>query len=199
MPAFRSVIEFNLNNFYMTILNFDKSFKYSGDPAIKLNAQYWKAEGLYRAKDYSDASRLYQDFISSKGASESEFYKNALYNLAYTYFNQKNYQQAITYFRKFLDSGEQSKDLKSDATLRLADCYFILKKYDDASVLYRKVIQSNAKDADYALYQRAFCYGAKGDFNNKISLLTDLTKRYKGSYLYDDALYEIASTYLIQK
>jgi len=193
-----AITQFNRGDYQNAMINFDKSFKYSADPAIKINAQYWKAEGLYRAKDYSGASRLYQDFISTNGASESEFYKNALYNLAYTYFNQKNYQQAITYFRKFLNSGEQSKDLKSDATLRLADCYFILKKYNDASVLYQKAIQSNAKDADYALYQRAFCYGAKGDFNNKISLLTDLTKRYKSSYLYDDALYEIASTYLIQ-
>ncbi|MCB2208543.1 MAG: tetratricopeptide repeat protein [Bacteroidetes bacterium] len=193
-----AVDQFNRGDFENAASNFDKSIKYSADESIKLNALFWKAEGLYRAKDFTGASKLYRDFISSGGSTNSELYPKALYNLAYTYFNQQAYNQAIQYFNQFLKKGGSSGELISDATLRLADSYFILKKYDDASVLYQKAVQSNAKNADYALYQRAFCYGAKGDFNNKISLLTELTQRYKGSYLYDDALYEIASTYLIQ-
>jgi TolA-binding protein len=193
-----AVDQFNRGDFADAAVNFDKSIKYNADEDIKLNALFWKAEGLYRAKDFAGASRLYKEFISFGGSSNSELYPKALYNLAYTYFNQQNYNQAIQYFNQFLKNGGSSGELISDATLRLADSYFILKKYDDASVLYQKAVQSNAKNADYALYQRAFCYGAKGDFNNKISLLTELTQRYKGSYLYDDALYEIASTYLIQ-
>lgn len=193
-----AVDQFNRGDFENAASNFDKSIKYNADESIKLNALFWKAEGLYRAKDFANASRLYSDFISSGGATKSELYPKALYNLAYTYFNQQNYKLAIQYFNKFIKNAGTSGELVSDATLRLADSYFILKKYDDASSLYEKAIQSNAKNADYALYQRAFCYGAKGDFNNKISLLTELTQRYKRSYLYDDALYEIASTYLIQ-
>lgn len=193
-----AVSQFNRGDYQKASSNFDKSIKYSADENIRLNALFWKAEGLYRAKDFAGASKLYRDFISTSTAINSELYPQALYNLAYTYFNQKNYNQAITYFNKFLKFGSSDKALISDATLRLADSYFILKKYNDASALYQKVIQSNTKNSDYALYQRAFCYGAKGDFNNKISLLTELTQRYKSSYLYDDALYEIASTYLIQ-
>jgi TolA-binding protein len=193
-----AVDQFNRGDYQNAADNFDKSIKFSADENIKLNALFWKAEGLYRAKDFGGASRLYHQFISSDESSNSELYPKSLYNLAYTYFNQKNYIEAINYFNKFLKSGTSDRDLISDATLRLADSYFILKKYDDASLLYEKAIRNNAKNADYAIYQRAFCYGAKGDFNNKISLLTDLTQRYKSSYLYDDALYEIASTYLIQ-
>jgi len=193
-----AVNQFNRGNYDIAADNFDKSIKFNADENIKLNALFWKAEGLYRAKDFAGASGLYRQFISSAGSSNSELYPKAIYNLAYTYFNQRKYNEAINYFNKFLKSGTSDRELIGDATLRLADSYFILKKYDAASSLYEKAIRNNAKNADYALYQRAFCYGAKGDFNNKISLLTDLTQRYKRSYLYDDALYEIASTYLIQ-
>ena len=197
--AFTSAVsEFNKGNYEQAMTNFDKATKFSADPEVKLNALFWKAEGLYRNKDYEEALKLYKAFISTPGSSGSEFYAAALYNLAYTYFNQKNYWQAITYFKKFLQTNSTERELVSDATLRLADSYFILKKFDEASALYDRVIQNNAKDADYALYQRAFCYGAKGNFNSKISSLTTLSQRYKKSYLYDDALYEIASTYVIQ-
>ncbi len=193
-----AVSEFNKGDYAQAMDNFDKAIRYAADPEVKLKALFWKAEGLYRAKNYKEASALYKDFIAAPGAQNSELYAKAVYNLAYTYFNQKNYWQAITWFKKFMQRKTSDKQLLSDATLRLADSYFILKKFEDASKLYDQVIRNNAKDADYALYQRAFCYGAKGDFNHKISSLTTLTQRYKKSYLYDDALYEIGSTYLIQ-
>ena len=193
-----AVNQFNRGNYGAAMEGFDKAMKYDANADIKQKALFWKAEGLYKNKDYAGASELYRLFISSPGASSSELYPKAIYNLAYTYFNRKDYWQAITWFKKFMKTKETSRELISDATLRLADSYFILKKFDEASALYDKVIQSHSKDGDYALYQRAFCYGAKGNFNRKIDLLTQLTQRYKKSHLYDDALYEIASTYVIQ-
>ncbi len=193
-----AVSQFNQGNYSTAMEGFDKAMKYDANTEIKQQALFWKAEGLYRNKDYSGAAGLYQAFLNTPGASSSELYPKAIYNLAYTYFNRKDYWQAITWFKKFLQTRETSKDLISDATLRLADSYFILKKFDQASALYDKVIQSHVQNGDYAMYQRAFCYGAKGDFNRKIDILTQLTQRYKKSYLYDDALYEIASTYVIQ-
>jgi TolA-binding protein len=50
---------------------------------------------------------------------------------------------------------------------------------------------------DYAIYQKAFCYGASGDFNEKIRTLQILVREHNRSQLYDDALFEIGSTNLI--
>jgi len=81
--------------------------------------------------------------------------------------------------------------------LRLADSYLIIKDYNKAILWYNKVISGNSPDADYALLQKAVCYGSQGDFSKKLSTLNELIKNFKRSQYYDDALYDIASTNLI--
>jgi len=91
----------------------------------------------------------------------------------------------------------QRADLISDAKLRLADSYFILKKYNTAMGWYQQVIDERGKNADYAIYQKAFCYGAMGSFDQKVSNLNKLVSGYKQSTFYADAIYEMASTYSV--
>jgi len=188
---------FNRASYTDAIIYFNKSLKYSTDKKTQALAIFWYADALYHQKKFADSKVKYQQFLQNSQARNIGLYDQALYNLAYCSFNQKQYSSAIKHFSSFLNSNSSRNNLITDAKLRLADSYFIIKQYDNAMLWYKKVIANGNQDIDYALYQKAFCYGAKGDFNNKISSLNTLVASYKQSVLYDDAIYEIASTYSI--
>lgn len=188
---------FNRGSYTDAIGYFGKSLKYTPDKNMEALATFWFADALYRQKKYADAKVKYNQFLKNSQARKTGLYDQALYNLAYSSFNQKQYSSAIKQFKTFLNYGSQRANLTTDAKLRLADSYFIVKQYDNAMQWYTRVIANGSQDIDYALYQKAFCYGAKGDFSNKISNLNNLVATYRQSELYDDAIYEIASTYSI--
>ncbi len=188
---------FNCGSFTDAIIYFNKSLKYTPDKETQALATYWYADALYRQKKFNDAKAKYNQFLNYPQAGKSELYNKSLYNIAYCSFNLKQYSLAIKQFNVFLNSGSSKTSLISDAKLRLADSYFIRKEYDKALVWYNKVIANKNNNIDYALYKKAFCYGAKADYNNKISTLNILVSNYRQSTFYDDAIYEIASTYSI--
>jgi tetratricopeptide (TPR) repeat protein len=197
LAYWQGVEYFNRNSYADAIDYFDKALAYTPDKQLKLQTLFWKADALYRQKQFAAAAKGFRSFIQSSGASQSDLYGMANYNLAYSTFNQKQYASAIKGFQQFLKQSGQRADLVSDAKLRLADSYFILKNYNSALSWYQKVIDNGGNNADYALYQKAFSYGALGDFDKKISNLNKLVSTYKKSLLYADALYEMASTYSV--
>ena len=179
------------------IIYFKKSLTYPVDSKIQSEAIYWQADALYRQKKFNDAANLFYQFRVSKGVKQTNLYSNALYNSAYCYFNTKQYNKAVGLFQQFLNQNSNSSRLINDSYLRLADSYLVTNDYKKAIQWYDKVINANSADADYALYQKAICYGSQGDFKGKLAALNQLTRNYKSSQYYDDALYDIASTNLI--
>jgi len=179
------------------IIFLKKSLKYPVDIKLQSEAMYWQADALYHQKKFNDAASLFYQFRVSKGVKQTDLYANALYNSAYCYFNTKQYNKAVNLFQQFLKQSNNKVSLINDSYLRLADSYIISKDYKNAIVWYDKVILNNSVDADYALYQKAICYGSQGDFKGKLNTLNQLTRNHKRSQYYDDALYDIASTNLI--
>ncbi len=177
---------------------FEKSLLYPIDSKLKSEALFWHGDALYRQKKFKDAAGLFYRFRISDGAKQTNLMSIALYNSAYCAFNLKQYSNSIDLFQKFLSQRDNKANLVFDAYLRLADCYLITKDYKKAIKWYDEVIRSRSIDADYAFFQKAICYGSQGDFNNKLTTLNKLTTNYKTSQYYDDALYDIASTNLIQ-
>lgn len=188
---------FNRRSYSDAIVYFQKSLLYPIDEKLASEAYFWQGDSYYRQKDYYNASLKFDSFIKSKGSKKTSKYNEGVYNLAYCAFNQKQYKNAIKLFNKFNALGRNDQRLVNDTYLRLADCYLISKDYNNAIAWYNKVIQQNSSDSDYALYQKAICYGSQGDFNKKISTLGTLVNKFNKSHYYDDALYEIASTNLI--
>ncbi len=188
---------FNQRAYNDAIIYFSKSRTYPTDKKLQSLAMYWQADALYRQKKYNDAANLFYQFRVSKGVKQTGLYSNALYNSAYCFFNTKQYSKAIGLFQQFIKQPNNNIGLTNDSYLRLADSYLITKDYKNAIVWYEKVINNNSADADYALFQKAICYGSQGDFNQKLSSLVTLTSNYKKSQYYDEALYDIASTNLI--
>ena len=178
------------------ITSFNSSLKFPIDKKLQSQAIYWKADALYRQKKFKKAASGFYNFRISKAAKQTNLYANSLYNSAYCYFNLGQYANATNLFQQFLQQNA-SANLKDDAYLRLADSYLITKDYNKAIKWYDKVIISGSKNSDYALYQKAICYGSQGNFNKKIETLNTLSSYYKKSQYYDDALYDLASTHLI--
>lgn len=185
------------SDFNGAIRFFDKAGKYPSDKNMYAQTLFWKGDAYYQLHQFKSAAKYYNLFLKQKSALKSRLYPTALYNLGYATFNQKDYSTATKYLKRFIRNGKGSYKLINDAKLRLADTYYIQKEYQQALKLYSKVADANTQDADYALYQKASCYGSQGNFNKKIETLNSFVRRYRNSPLYTDVLYEIASTYLI--
>lgn len=188
---------FRRSDFNGAIRFFEKAAKYPSDKNLYAQTLFWQGDAYYQLHQFAKAAKYYSLFLKQKSAVKSDLYTTALYSLGYCNFNQKMYQTATNYFKRFIQSSHASDRLKTDARLRLADTYYIQKDYQLALSLYNQVASANEQDADYALYQAASCYGSQGDFNKKIATLNDFVRRYRQSPLYADVLYEIASTYLV--
>jgi TolA-binding protein len=195
---YRAAELFNMQDMEGSLDLYKKASEMTFDESIRAESLYWAGEISYRQGNYLASIKYYQDFLNSKQAKKSAFYANAYYNLGYSYFNRKEYGDAITQFNKFAEDG-MSGDPKliSDACLRLGDSYFISKQFDKAIANYDRVILAKDPSADYALYYKALSEGAKGDFNRKIDVMKKLNDNYPGSIYIDDALYETAMAYIL--
>lgn len=166
------------------------------DATFATRATFWKGETEYVTQDYKNAVLSYKQFTGATNAATTPEYKNSNYNIAYAYFKLKDYDQAATYFQKQIDGGKLDSERLSDAYLRLADCRFVTSKYWPAMDAYNKVIEFKGVDADYAYYQKAICYGFVARNDTKIVELNSFLQMYPKSNYRDDAMYELANTYV---
>ncbi len=195
---YRALELFSNLQFKQSIEAFDKALSVPPyNKTIKALSIYWKAEAYYRIKNYDNAIKNYKEFLLTPGSFEHNEYNNSYYNLGYSYFKKKNYPEAISWFRKYVDNVKINNPQKlSDAFIRIGDCYFVSRNYNRAVDFYAKAVKINSIDADYALFQQGFTYGLLKKYHKKISsikkLLTDTSSAY-----YDDAVFELAKTYVI--
>ncbi len=183
------------NNFRQALTFLNKALKYTPDAAIRLKSLYWKADAYYRLGQLPQASRAYRIFLTSPGASSSALYARANYDLAYCYFNRKDYQQALLFFKRFLAKKSGDSRLKADAGLRIADAYLAQSDFSNAEKWYDRVLKTGGRNAAYALYQKAYLFGAQGEFQQKVQALLALINSYPQSVMYNQALYDVASTF----
>jgi TolA-binding protein len=194
----RGIELFNRGDFKQAIVFFEKTAGEKADATLRAKATFWIGESWYREKNFAKAQGSYRDFLSMREAPKLDIFSLASYNLGYTYFSQKQYQAALPSFRQFVNQpyAKQPK-LQYDAWLRIGDIYFISKQYTEAANAYDQVVKARQPESDYALFQKAQCYGASGNFNQKIAMLDALVKSYPTSSYYDKALFEMGSTNLV--
>lgn len=179
------------------IQNFDKSLEAGdSDKSFRPLSLYWKAEAHYRLHDFNKAVSEYSAFMKIPTSFSLPEYKLANYNLAYAYFQLKDYPSASEYFRKYVNLDADSRSEKvADAYNRLGDCNFLNRDYAAAIANYDRSFRMNLYDADYALFQKAFCFGLQRDNQHKITALKSLIQTYPQSSYQDDALYELGRTF----
>ena len=194
---YRGVELFNEGSIEQAKEYFTKSLKEQHAAKYTAKATFWKAETNYRLGNYNEALIGYKQFAqTAKGMVIEE---NVLidYNIGYTYFKQKNYDSAVTYFNQFIATNPDVAHL-NDAYLRLGDSYFVSRKYWPAMETYNKAIALNGVDADYAHFQKAISYGFVDRNERKIEELNSFVGNYPKSAYADDALFSLANVYIAE-
>lgn len=175
---------------------FEKSLGEPRDAKFTARATYWKAETDYILGDYNDALVGFKQFQQQSEAASTPEFKNLDYNIAYTYFKQKSYAKSTEHFKTFIANKKEDKLRLNDAYLRLGDGYFVSSDYQNAINAYDKAIALNEIETDYAAFQKAMSYGYIGQNNSKIQELNSFIDKHTKSALRDDAMYELANSYV---
>ncbi|MEA1785133.1 tetratricopeptide repeat protein [Arenibacter sp. GZD96] len=192
---YRGVELFLDTNYDAAVSLFKKSIDSGGeDLHFKARASYWKAEAHYRMGYYNDALADYLQFQQNLTAKATTEYMDLHYNLAYTYFKLKDYNNAITNFNAFSSSASRDTDKLHDAYLRLGDSYFVTSAYWPAMEAYNKALALEGPEKDYATFQKALSYGFVDRNATKIEELSAFVAKYPNSSLNDDALFELGNT-----
>ena len=155
---------------------------------------YWQAQAYFELKEYALALETFLEakaqpkFASLDGAELFD------YHVGYTYFNLKNYPQALTSFERFLSTA-QSVNYERDTRLRMGDSHFVLKAYWPAMDQYEKATVLQPQKGTYAMFQQAISYGFVNRTQQKIALLQDIINQFPNSNLVDDCQFELALAY----
>ena len=190
---YRGLELFNNLAYNQAIDYFDLSLQNgSYDRELNARAMFWKAEALYRVGDYNTSASVYNQFLKTAGAYSLPEYENAEYNLAYAYFKLGDYDSAASHFRKYVNAMQGKRTIKlADALNRVGDYYYLKTDYTTAVQNYQQSYNMNIYDADYALFQIAFCQGLARNQQGKINNLQRLLSGFPDSDYRDDALYEL--------
>ncbi len=195
---FRGLELFNNLEFSGALAAFEISLQQKNfDKQLHSLAIYWKAEVLYRLERYEEAAVQYNNFLLTPGAYMLKEYNNSYYNIGYCNFKQKQYRQAISWYRKYTDKADEVNQIKrGDAFIRIADCYFVESQYTDAIEYYNEAIALDTFDVDYAIFQKGFSFGLLKKQGDKIATLTTLLQQNPNSTYAADALYERGRSYV---
>lgn len=157
----------------------------------KADAYFWRGESKYRLNRFEQAAADYRQYLEFATDKRSNEYGLALYNLGYTAFKQKKYDNALTWFNRCVQSGAAIEStVKGDAYNRAGDCYFYARRFEDARLQYAQAVAVEPSFGDYSLFQEAFVKGLQRNYTGKIETLNTLLSKYPASQYIDDALYE---------
>lgn len=83
----------------------------------------------------------------------------------------------------------------ADVYNRVGDTHFVSREYSEAVRNYQQAFSMKVYDADYSLYQMAYCSGLQRNEAGKISQLRSLVTSFPQSPYVDDAHYELGRSY----
>lgn len=193
---YRGLELYNENNYQEARLLFEASLKEPRDSNYTARATFWKAETDYNLTNYDDALIGLKQFQQESSVISTPEIENLDYNLGYTYFKLKNYEQAINYFNQFTSKKREDKVRLNDAYLRLGDGYFVSSNYKNAVDAYDNALKLNILDSDYPAFQKAISIGYSGQSSKKIKALEQFISDYPNSKLRDDAMYELGNSFV---
>lgn len=191
--------EFINGNYEAAARNFDTCINMGNYNVNARNeAYFWRAETAYRQGQYQTAAKDYTTYTSRISSSQPN-YALAFYNLGYTNFQMKNYNAALTNFKKYL-SVEKNRQIPNyaDALNRAGDCNLFNRNFSEAERYYGQAVTQNPGNADYSEFQKAFVLGLQRNYAGKASALNNMMAKYPNSEYYDDALYEKSRALVMQ-
>jgi len=196
---YRGLELFTDGNYQEALSMFKKSIGEQQDAKFTSRATFWKGETEFVLDSFIESLISFKQFIAFPESKNTSEYKNINYNIAYSYFKLKEYDQAGDFFQAHVEAVKDDKIRLNDAYLRLGDSRFVTAKYWPAMDAYNKAIDLKSIDADYAAFQKAISYGFVSKNDKKIDDLNKLIATYSKSQYRDDALFELGNTYVAEK
>lgn len=170
-----------------------------GGLALKTETYYLRAETDYALGRYEDCAKDLKAFYASSKAKDSPNLSKAKYLSGYNHFALKNYPSAKADFEDYLKVIMSTDPTYADALNRLGDCAFNARAFNEAINYYQRAIDYQSTAGDYSYFQKGYAEGLQRNYSAKIKTMQALVSRYPKSDYADDALYEIARTYLIKE
>ena len=157
-------------------------------------SRYWMAECQYRGGNWPEARKLFTDLYNTSALSGEPEGRSLPYDVAYCYLKEGEWAQASKWLDIYIY--DRHKKFREDALVRRADCDFERKGYKSAVDSYQAVLDEYySPDKIYPYYRQAMAYGLAGDKNQKAAVLGNVRSASPSAPLYDEALFELASTY----
>jgi len=181
---------FNQANYYRAMQLFQKSVRFPQNKRLLGETYFWMGEAYSTGKKYEEAISSYEKALKSSQATDS-WYSNLNYGVAHAYYNNKQFEQSLQYFKEYLKNGK-SATYYSDAVLRLADCYYVTKNYQLAVNYYEKAINEKNANMDYAYFQKGVVNSITGQNNVANQSFDMVISNYTSSSYYDNALFQKA-------
>jgi len=196
---YRALEFYNDGNYQEALILLKKSTANPIDEKFTARATFWKAETEFVLENFINSASSFNDFIKFQSAKNTSEFKNVNYNLGYCYFKLKDYEKSANHFQAQIDTNKTDVTRLNDSYLRLGDCKFVTLKYLPAMEAYHKIADAKNIDSDYAVYQKSICYGFLNKNDKKIENFNLFLKNYSKSQYRDDALFELANTYIAEK
>lgn len=167
-----------------------------GDETTARETRLALGEALYRTADYDGAAEALLDYVRRAPASSANM-PVARYDLGYTRFAQKRYDDAATNFTHVVERpGSLSADAVADAYNRLGDTRYYASDFDAAERYYDKAYDAYPSSGDYALFQKGVMQGYRRNHKAKIATLATLREKFPSSSLVPDAMLETTESYI---
>ena len=126
---YRGIELYNETKYSEALELFENSLSEPRNPSYVARATFWKAETEYNLTNYKEALIGFKQFSGIAESVNTPENSNLNYNLAYSYFKLKDYDNASKYFEQFIAGSSKDKLRLNDAYLRLADGYFVSSQY----------------------------------------------------------------------
>lgn len=159
------------------------------------DALYWRGEARYRMGDMNAAANDYRSTLALSPRNSA----GALYGLAYTQFQNGDYETSSATFGRYLQTAPTTQAAqRADAYNRIGDCHFYSRNYATAEQFYAKAAETDKEHSDYALYRSAVAQGLLKNYNGKVETLQRLTRQHPTSIHAEQAYYEMGRAYVAQ-
>ncbi len=161
-------------------------------------ARYYQAEALYRDGKYAEARDILTDLYNLSALQNRPEGQLISYQTAYTYFKEANYENALKWFRNYLEG--DARLMGSDAETRVADCYFFTGKYSTAVTAYeRQMTDYPDPDNLYPRYRAGVACGLLQDHARKVDFLEEAIHANPAAPYYGESMYELGRAYVAVK
>lgn len=186
------------NNFAKAIEYFTLSLQSSTTGKYSAESYFWRSESYFRTGDNAKSIADLRSFFNNPQSRNSVNARIANYSMAYALFSQKNYNEALTWFNRYISAETNTQATTyADALNRAGDCYFYNRDFARAEQMYARATAASPNTGDYALFQSAYVAGLQRNYSTKISRLENLISTYPNSEYVDDALYEMGRAYIM--